>query len=504
MMNFKDFLDLIAQCLGYKDIGTTVSEKRYRRLKPFLERELSITLPNNNPPRQTYNDLWKVVMDALDDSKSYLSPMENHESANTNSVTLPQKSGATVIPVSLQVTNRLKQISTKIDKDNEALEECLDEIENLDSSIHIDSILGIVKRNSVETAISNVYSSLTRYISRCGDAIRASNVNTSNVLKLIKLLTEAEVDLYHLMDDQTIQSNELRILIKEWCQKHGIHDKEVDKLLESSFQRAYTLRDRINDLRKDFYEKIDKNNEQIRELRSHYSDYQAKIQEATDSALLSLKASAEERKYDIDNHFFERQKELQKRFDLLSSSANKEIERIETIKHSLDEDEVELEKKVASYYAVIAEKERSIQQQSDEIKEQFSIVAKELSDKGLALEEMSRTAITEFENKHQTALEELQKNSQTFRSDIEERLGKKDEATEKELKLMREGQEWFKKDIKKTLDEKYQELADLHKQFIIDQTTIISKLEHQVKTYKIVAVIAGVVSVASIVIGLLV
>ena len=306
------------------------------------------------------------------------------------------------------------------------------------------------------------------------------------------------------MDDQTIQSNELRILIKEWCQKHGIHDKEVDKLLESSFQRAYTLRDRINDLRKDFYEKIDKNNEQIRELRSHYSDYQAKIQEATDSALLSLKASAEERKYDIDNHFFERQKELQKRFDLLSSSANKEIERIETIKHSLDEDEVELEKKVASYYAVIAEKERSIQQQSDEIKEQFSIVAKELSDKGLALEEMSRTAITEFENKHQTALEELQKNSQTFRSDIEERLGKKDEATEKELKLMREGQEWFKKDIKKTLDDKFHGLADLHKQFIIDQTTIISKLEHQVKTYKIVAVIAGVVSVASIVIGLLV
>ena len=86
---------------------------------------------------------------------------------------------------------------------------------------------------------------------------------------------------------------------------------------------------------------------------------------------------------------------------------------------------------------------------------------------------------------------------------VEERLGKKDETTEKELKLMREGQEWFKKDISKTLDEKLHGLADVHKQFIIDQTSVIDKLEGQVKNYKIVAIIAGAISIASVVVAFL-
>lgn len=86
---------------------------------------------------------------------------------------------------------------------------------------------------------------------------------------------------------------------------------------------------------------------------------------------------------------------------------------------------------------------------------------------------------------------------------VGERLGKKDETTEKELKLMREGQEWFKKDISKTLDEKLHGLADVHKQFIIDQTSVIDKLEGQVKNYKIVAIIAGAISIASVVVAFL-
>lgn len=68
---------------------------------------------------------------------------------------------------------------------------------------------------------------------------------------------------------------------------------------------------------------------------------------------------------------------------------------------------------------------------------------------------------------------------------------------------MREGQEWFKKDISKTLDEKLHGLADVHKQFIIDQTSVIDKLEGQVKNYKIVAIIAGAISIASVVVAFL-
>jgi len=345
----------------------------------------------------------------------------------------------------------------------------------------------------VEASIYEVYSSLCDYIVKCGDAIRASNGNVSNILELIQLLTAAEVDLYHLMDNQAIESNELRILIKEWCKKHGIHDDEVDKLLESSFQRAYTLRDRINDLRKDFYEKIDKNNEHIRELQSHYSDYQAKIQEATDSAILSLRASAEKKMHDIDNQSIEKQKELQKSFDIFSSNANKEIERVEALKRSLDDKNKEFSEKVTLYFSKIDQKKKSIEQLSIKKTEELLSVAREVTEKGNMVEK-----------KANDRLNSLEQNNQTFQSKMQADFKNNKEVIDNELTRMKESQEWLKKELNKNLEEKVQGFADLFKQFVTDQTTIIDKLEHKVSTYKVVAIIAGVVSVTSIVIGLLV
>jgi hypothetical protein len=210
----------------------------------------------------------------------------------------------------------------------------------------------------------------------------------------------------------------------------------------------------------------------------------------------------------------------------LTSNANNLIENIAVIKKTVDEHEAEFVKKVTSYFEIIAEKERLLNQHSEEIKDHFLAVAKELSEKGTALEEMSsktldnlerkRTAdfellhndqsrfieqskeqiiqnLTDLKQKHQASLESLEKNSQTFQTQILDHINKSSEARDKEFKV-----------IKESHDEKIQGFADLYKQFVTDQTTIIDKLEHQVTTYKIVAVIAGVVSVASIVIGLLV
>ena len=77
-------------------------------------------------------------------------------------------------------------------------------------------------------------------------------------------------------------------------------------------------------------------------------------------------------------------------------------------------------------------------------------------------------------------------------------FSKKSEDLDKELKRMEEIHDSFKKDLNKTLDEKILGLTNLHKQFLIDQTSIINKLTHQVNTYKIVAAIATVVSLASL------
>lgn len=495
-MTSKEFISLIERCIGKNGLGSYVSTDKYEKLKPFLEEELCIKLPSDKPYNQTYIDLWRYVNGKLGErASSNVQVKSGKQNSNTEStVIIPEKKGKTVIPVSLKVAKKLNEISKKIESDNSELEDCLDEIQNAEPTIDIGSYLGvIVKKSDVEASIYEVYSSLCDYIVKCGDAIRASNGNVSNILELIQLLTAAEVDLYHLMDNQAIESNELRILIKEWCKKHGIHDDEVDKLLESSFQRAYTLRDRINDLRKDFYEKIDKNNEQIRELQSHYSDYQAKIQEATDSAILSLRASAEKKMHDIDNQSIEKQKELQKSFDIFSSNANKEIERVEALKRSLDDKNKEFSEKVTLYFSKIDQKEKSIEQLSIKKTEELLSVAREVTEKGNMVEK-----------KANDRLNSLEQNNQTFQSRMQADFKNNKEVIDNELTRIKESQEWFKKELNKNLEEKVQGFADLYKQFVTDQTTIIDKLEHKVSTYKVVAIIAGVVSVASIVIGLLV
>ena len=495
-MTSKEFISLIERCIGKNGLGSYVSTDKYEKLKPFLEEELCIKLPSDKPYNQTYIDLWRYVNGKLGErASSNVQVKSGKQNSNTEStVIIPEKKGKTVIPVSLKVAKKLNEISKKIESDNSELEDCLDEIQNAEPTIDIGSYLGvIVKKSDVEASIYEVYSSLCDYIVKCGDAIRASNGNVSNILELIQLLTAAEVDLYHLMDNQAIESNELRILIKEWCKKHGIHDDEVDKLLESSFQRAYTLRDRINDLRKDFYEKIDKNNEQIRELQSHYSNYQAKIQEATDSAILSLRASAEKKMHDIDNQSIEKQKELQKSFDIFSSNANKEIERVEALKRSLDDKNKEFSEKVTLYFSKIDQKEKSIEQLSIKKTEELLSVAREVTEKGNMVEK-----------KANDRLNSLEQNNQTFQSKMQADFKNNKEVIDNELTRIKESQEWFKKELNKNLEEKVQGFADLYKQFVTDQTTIIDKLEHKVSTYKVVAIIAGVVSVASIVIGLLV
>lgn len=495
-MTSKEFISLIERCIGKNGLGSYVSTDKYEKLKPFLEEELCIKLPLDKPYNQTYIDLWRYVNGKLGErASSNVQVKSGKQNSNTEStVIIPEKKGKTVIPVSLKVAKKLNEISKKIESDNSELEDCLDEIQNAEPTIDIGSYLGvIVKKSDVEASIYEVYSSLCDYIVKCGDAIRASNGNVSNILELIQLLTAAEVDLYHLMDNQAIESNELRILIKEWCKKHGIHDDEVDKLLESSFQRAYTLRDRINDLRKDFYEKIDKNNEHIRELQSHYSDYQAKIQEATDSAILSLRASAEKKMHDIDNQSIEKQKELQKSFDIFSSNANKEIERVEALKRSLDDKNKEFSEKVTLYFSKIDQKKKSIEQLSIKKTEELLSVAREVTEKGNMVEK-----------KANDRLNSLEQNNQTFQSKMQADFKNNKEVIDNELTRMKESQEWLKKELNKNLEEKVQGFADLFKQFVTDQTTIIDKLEHKVSTYKVVAIIAGVVSVTSIVIGLLV
>ena len=100
---------------------------------------------------------------------------------------------------------------------------------------------------------------------------------------------------------------------------------------------------------------------------------------------------------------------------------------------------------------------------------------------------------------YQASIDNQEKSNKAFHSEMQDLFSKKGEDIDKGLKRMKEIHDCFKKDLNKTLDEKIQGLTNLHKQFVIDQTSTIDKLEGQVKNYKIVAILAGIISIASLV-----
>lgn len=107
--------------------------------------------------------------------------------------------------------------------------------------------------------------------------------------------------------------------------------------------------------------------------------------------------------------------------------------------------------------------------------------------------------LASFEKQSQASIENQEKSNKAFHSEMQNLFSKKSEDLDKELKRMEEIHDSFKKDLNKTLDEKIQGLTNLHKQFVIDQTSTIDKLEGQIKNYKIVAILAGIISIASLV-----
>ncbi len=186
-----------------------------------------------------------------------------------------------------------------------------------------------------------------------------------------------------------------------------------------------------------------------------------------------------------------------------------ELQQQQRLEEKIDDNHQYVLKELESAYARFESNKKysekkfeEVNQQSKEIRNQLLSVSKEISVKSTAIEKMTKDAMINLEQQFQTSIDNQEKNYYAFRSDIQNLLSNKGEEINKELKRMKENQDWFKKDLNKTLDDKILGLTNLHKQFLIDQTSIINKLTHQVNTYKIVAAIATVVSLASLAVAI--
>lgn len=182
-------------------------------------------------------------------------------------------------------------------------------------------------------------------------------------------------------------------------------------------------------------------------------------------------------------------REIKKRLEHASQEELNELARheLESVVYELQQQQ-RLERKVDDNHLYVLKELESannkVKNSRDYSEKKFEEVKDELASLG---------------KQYQASIDNQEKSNKAFHSEMQDLFSKKGEDIDKELKQMKEIHDCFKKDLNKTLDEKIQGLTNLHKQFVIDQTSTIDKLEGQVKNYKIVAILAGIFSIASLV-----
>lgn len=98
------------------------------------------------------------------------------------------------------------------------------------------SLTEIIKQNNSNT-------------SSIKDAIKRINVRIYDLIEVIQLLSQLEGDFYSLMEEQSIQENELRAVLADIFREKGMTEDQIFSLLDSSFKRGNILRERIASLR---------------------------------------------------------------------------------------------------------------------------------------------------------------------------------------------------------------------------------------------------------------
>lgn len=209
------------------------------------------------------------------------------------------------------VLNSVQNIDASIAQNKEQLKGQMASLKEAKANIEIGRHwYGTVDIDTICKSLNNIYDDLRSYIRICGSALCTTNENLSRALGLIRLLAMIEKDLYEQLDNDSIQSNVLKELIRDWCEKNNIRDEEVSQLLEASFQRAYTLRDRINDIRAEVRDKFGYYDTELGKLSANIESLKSDITTEKEKALQELSNLYAEKESMLDKFSTEKKKEL--------------------------------------------------------------------------------------------------------------------------------------------------------------------------------------------------
>ena len=166
--------------------------------------------------------------------------------------------------------NKFQRISQNIEANKAALDRALNRLDEEGCPIKTDEYLyGLIKSFNTKESLIAVYEKLKEVSSCSYRAINTCNSNLMAVLDLMNILATTERDLYDLLDKNELSIADMSLFVKEICKNNNIKNEVVEEFFNITFQRSYTLRDRINAIKNDLNSRIDEaeKNIQIAVLR---------------------------------------------------------------------------------------------------------------------------------------------------------------------------------------------------------------------------------------------
>ncbi len=137
-----------------------------------------------------------------------------------------------------------------------------------------------VERIDEKATLSNMIKQNNQNVMSIKNAIARLNVRLYDFIEVIKVISHLENELYSLIEEQSIDANELKCVLSDIFKEQGLSEEQIYSLLDSSFKRGYILRDRIATLRKDYdnlkndFEKIQVQDNQ---LKGEFNEISSKI-----------------------------------------------------------------------------------------------------------------------------------------------------------------------------------------------------------------------------------
>ena len=160
--------------------------------------------------------------------------------------------------------NKFQLISKNIEDNKVALNNALERLEEEGCPIKTDEYFyGLFKSVNTKESLNAVYDKLKEVSLYSYRAINSCNSNLMDILNLMNILATTERDLYDLLDKNELSIIDMSLFVKDVCKNNNIKNEVVEEFFNTTFQRSYTLRDRINAIKNDLNSRVDKVEENV-------------------------------------------------------------------------------------------------------------------------------------------------------------------------------------------------------------------------------------------------